>query len=99
MKQRLLLKIVFLLFFCAGTVAQTKIIQGTVTDADGGLPLPGVSIRIKGSQTGTMSGTDGRYVIEAGNGAVLEYTYIGYVTRSIPVGNESLINLTLSTDN
>lgn len=99
MKQRLLLKIVFLLFFCTGTVAQTKIIQGTVTDADGGLPLPGVSIRIKGSQTGTMSGTDGRYVIEAGNGAVLEYTYIGYVTRSIPVGNESVINVTLSTDN
>lgn len=98
MKLRLLLKMVFLLFFCVSAVAQTKKIQGIITDADGGLPLPGVSIRIKGSQMGTMSGTDGRYLLEAANGAILEFAYVGYITQSKAVGNEATLNVALIND-
>lgn len=45
MKQRLLLKMIFLLLFCYGAAAQDKKISGKVTDSDGGGPLPGVSVK------------------------------------------------------
>lgn len=73
-------------------------VQGTVTD-DAGSPLPGVNILVKGTLTGTTSDTDGRYSISAPSGdAVLVFSFIGYTTQEIPVGNQSVIDVSMVSD-
>ena len=70
-------------------------ISGVVTDADN-IPLPGVNITIKGSATGVVSDADGRYRISApGSASVISFSYIGFVTLDIVVGNRTTINVSL----
>ncbi|AOW21791.1 SusC/RagA family TonB-linked outer membrane protein [Urechidicola croceus] len=78
--------------------AQTKTISGVVTD-DTGSPLPGVSILIKGTTTGTETDFDGNYSISANVGDVLQYSFIGMGTAEMTVGAGSTINVTLESDN
>nr|WP_068889864.1 SusC/RagA family TonB-linked outer membrane protein [Pedobacter panaciterrae] len=99
MKQRLLLKTVVLLLFCFNAIAQNKKITGTVTDADGGLPLPGVSVKIKGIQRGVVTGPDGKYTLDVTVGSTLEFAYVGFTVQSRVVGNESIINVVLNSEN
>ena len=75
-------------FIVQFSVAQEKTINGIITD--GGLPLPGVSIHIKGTTTGTKSDINGRYVIKAHPGEVLEYTFLGMQTVTRKVGQQSV---------
>lgn len=69
-----------------------KEITGTVTD-ETSLPLPGVSVRIKGSDKGTATNTNGKYTISAEEGAVLLFNFIGYEQLEVTVGNSSTINV------
>ncbi|SFC40410.1 TonB-linked outer membrane protein, SusC/RagA family [Flagellimonas taeanensis] len=69
-------------------------ITGTVTDENNS-PLPGVSIIIKGTIKGVSSDFDGNYSIEASQGDVLVYSYIGYQTKEITVGNNPIVNVAL----
>lgn len=78
------------------TEAQQRL-QGTVTDGSG-IPLPGVSIKIKERNTGTVTNAQGRYVIEASPGASLVFSYIGYVSQEIPVGNLTRLDVKLLED-
>ena len=64
--------------------AQEKTISGTVTD-NGGLPLPGVNIIVKGTTNGTQSDFDGNYSIQASVGQTLVYTYVGFKKVERPV--------------
>ena len=70
----------FLTLFLALVVqisfAQEKTISGTVSDESG--PLPGVSVLIKGTTTGTETDFDGKYSIKAKTGDVLVFSYLGY---------------------
>ncbi|WP_025741877.1 SusC/RagA family TonB-linked outer membrane protein [Aquimarina pacifica] len=79
------------------TFAQEKTISGTVSD-NGGLPLPGVNIVVKGTSNGTQSDFDGKYTIEANKGAVLTYTYVGFATQEKVVGDSNTINIQLAED-
>lgn len=78
-----------------GRVKYAKIIRGTVTDMDG-LPLPGVSVMIKGTAFGTTTDFDGNYSIKVRNEDVLEYSYVGFNTglldnlKAVEVGNVSM---------
>src|ERR1700744_2404743 len=72
-------------------------VGGTVKD-ETGLPLPGVSVKIKGTSTGTQTGIDGQYTIDAQPGEILVFTYVGYVTKEITVGTGDTANVVLSTD-
>ncbi len=86
-----------LLFFIAGSVfAQTVQVTGTVTNGEG-QSLPGVSILIKGTTRGTVSDTQGKYNIEVKKGAVLRFSYIGFDTKEITVGNSTVINVVLKS--
>ncbi len=76
------------------TFAQEKTISGTVAD-DTGLPLPGVNIIIQGTSTGTQSDFDGNYTIEAAQGQILVYSYVGFETQEVAVGASNNINVTL----
>ena len=65
------------------------VITGQVRD-EKGAPLPGVTVKIKGTNTGAQTGVDGTYKVSVpGNNAVLVFSFIGFVTREIPVGNQT----------
>jgi TonB-linked SusC/RagA family outer membrane protein len=79
------------------TFAQTKTVSGTILD-DTGLPLPGASVLVKGTSTGTSSDFDGNYSIEANQGATLVFSFVGYVTKEVRVGASNTINLIMEED-
>ena len=89
----------FLKLFLASLVmmAQEKTITGTVTDKDD-LPLPGVSIVISGTTSGTQTDFDGNYTINAAVGDVLRFSYIGQTTVSVTVGASNTINVQMEED-
>jgi TonB-linked SusC/RagA family outer membrane protein len=74
-----------------------RTIAGTVKDA-ASEPLPGVSIIVKGTSRGTTTGLDGRYSIEIPDNAVLTFSYVGYETRDVEIGNQSVLDVTLTND-
>ncbi|WP_197739885.1 SusC/RagA family TonB-linked outer membrane protein [Pedobacter sp. BS3] len=76
-------------------------ISGTVTDNKTGEPLPGVSVTIKGTNTGTSTDKDGRYsltITNVSDDAVLIFSYIGYKILEVPVNNRGQINVMLEAD-
>ncbi len=75
--------------------AQTTI-TGTVRDAIS--PLPGATIVVKGTATGTTTDFDGNYAIEANNDDILVFSYLGYITQEIPVSSRTTIDLVLEED-
>ena len=72
-------------------------VKGTVVDA-AGIPLAGVNIILKGTSTGSQSDFDGNYSIQANKGDVLEFSYIGFKTQSVTVGDSNTVNVTLGED-
>lgn len=86
------------------TVSESKInsnqgivVTGTVSDIDG--PLPGVNILVKGTSDGTQTDFDGNYSISvADSNAVLVFSYVGYKSQEIIVGNNSKVNVLLEAD-
>ncbi len=76
--------------------AQDVKITGTVVD-NGNVPLVGVSVMIKGTQTGTITDLDGNFQLEGKNGDVLVFSYIGMVTREVSFAGKPL-KVTLEDD-
>ncbi|MFD2963254.1 MULTISPECIES: SusC/RagA family TonB-linked outer membrane protein [Olivibacter] len=74
---------------------QQKTIAGTVTSATDQAPLPGVSVLIKGSSKGVTTDEKGRFQIEASTNDVLVFSYLGYLSAEQPVGNRSIVNVSL----
>lgn len=74
--------------------AAAVIIKGKVTDKQN-MPLEGVSVRIKGSNTGTLTDKSGNYSIEAEPNGVIIFSYIGYQTFEIRINNQTEINMTM----
>ncbi len=77
--------------------AQEKTISGIVTDESGG--LPGVSVLIKGTTTGTETDFDGNYTIKANTGDVLVFSFVSMKSAERTVGLPSTINVTMVSDN
>ena len=66
--------------FCGSITAQTKVsVTGTVTGGDG-LPLPGVSVVVKGTTRGVSTDFDGKYQIQAAQNEVVEFSSLGYTS-------------------
>ncbi|WP_375325511.1 SusC/RagA family TonB-linked outer membrane protein [Flagellimonas sp. GZD32] len=88
-----------LLLVCVFTtaLAQEKNVTGTVTDQDG-LPLPGVSILVVGTNNGAQSDFDGNYNITASVGQVLRFSYIGQKTVERTIGNSTTLNIQMEAD-
>ncbi|WP_084708890.1 SusC/RagA family TonB-linked outer membrane protein [Siansivirga zeaxanthinifaciens] len=87
------------LFFALSSfiVINSQTISGTVT-ADG-QPLPGATVLIKGMTKGTSTDFDGNYILEASPQSTLVFSYVGYATQSVLVGNQKTINVNLVADN
>jgi TonB-linked SusC/RagA family outer membrane protein len=70
-------------------------ITGTVTDSKGD-PLPGVTVKIKGTQVGIVTNASGKYSLTvANNQVVLVFTFVGFETQELIVGNNKVINVVL----
>src|ERR1700753_3740723 len=85
MKRKLLILFLINFFIVIQTFAQTHSVTGTVTAKDNGQSLPGVSVSIKGSNTGTQTDVNGKYSITVPAGAQLIFSFIGYTTQIITV--------------
>lgn len=73
-------------------------ISGRVNSADSPSGLPGVNILIKGTTRGTVSDINGNYKLQINDGDVLSFTYIGYMTHEVAVGDQSVIDVNLIID-
>jgi len=85
----LLILLVFSMSF-SGYAQEITEVKGNITAAEDGLPIPGVSIVIKGTTTGTSTDFDGYYTIKAKLGDVLEFSYLGFQSQTVTVTNGTL---------
>ena len=88
-----------LLFMLPMYGQETIDISGNVTAADDGLPLPGVTVMIKGTSDGTVTDFDGNFAISAGSDDILLISYLGFETMEIPVNGRTSISVGLQTNN
>ena len=77
--------------------AQNRQISGTVTSGDNNNPLPGVTVLVKGTQTGTVTGANGQYTITAAPSDTLLFRYIGYTEKSVAIKNRNNVNAMLQS--
>lgn len=97
--KNLLLIVCLALLTSMGNMALGQTVTGTVIGEADGLPLPGVSVLIKGTSTGTATDVDGNYSLNVpGSETVLVYSYLGFQTTEQTVGNRTTIDVTLAED-
>lgn len=78
--------------------AQTATVSGVVTDAQTSEALPGVNVRVKNTSRGAVTDFNGRYTVQASATDTLVYSYIGYLSEEVLVGNRSTLNIVLVPD-
>jgi len=96
--KKTLLMWVFALLSSSAILAQSKQITGTVKSSEDGSGLPGVNITVVGANRGTSTDIDGKYQLNVETGQVLQFSFVGFQTQSVTVGNQSSINVTLKVD-
>ncbi len=94
--QKISLIIFFL--FCTYSIYAQKEITGTVSSADNGETLPGVSVMVKGTQNGTITDLNGSYKITATNKDVLIFSFLGYKKQEVAVGEQTVIDVKLQIE-
>lgn len=87
-----------MIFLIVHSFAQERLITGTVISSDDGLALPGVSVKIKGSNIGVQTNNDGIYTIKAKTGDVLLFSFLGNISQEKTVGTANRINVSLIED-
>ena len=109
-KSTIIYSIIFV-FFSISTIYATEnkknktfnkdiqsVVSGVVSSENGD-PIPGVNIMIKGTKTGVSTDFDGNYTIDVANqNTTLVFSYIGFVTKEVVVGNQTTINVSLTED-
>lgn len=97
MKQNLLRKVISGFFLLTVGMLHSQSISGIVTDNSA--PLPGVNVVVKGTTNGTQTNLNGEYLItNVGSGTVLVFSYVGFKTQEVTIGEQSIINVTLLED-
>ncbi|MCQ0110462.1 SusC/RagA family TonB-linked outer membrane protein [Zhouia amylolytica] len=99
MCKKLLTIMVFVCLLSGQTIwAQDKTITGTVTGASDGVPLPGVTVMVKGTSTGTSTDFDGNYSLSAPSDGVLVFSYVGFTTQEITIAGKTVVNVSMTED-
>ncbi len=75
--------------------AQNRTVTGTVTAKEDGLPIPGATVKVKGTNVGTQTNTAGKFTLSVPSGSTLVISFVGYTPQQIPVGTQGTINVTL----
>jgi hypothetical protein len=70
-------------------------VSGTVADYTNGELLPGVNVSVKGTQTGSVTDVNGKYILDALQGSVLVFSFVGYESTEITVGSQTAVNIRL----
>lgn len=87
------------MLFAVSAMAQQRTITGTVTAKEDGLPLPGVSVKVKGTNIGTSTASDGKFTFKVPeNAKELEFISIGYTTLIKAIGSSNIISAQLVAD-
>ncbi|MXV14358.1 SusC/RagA family TonB-linked outer membrane protein [Hufsiella ginkgonis] len=98
MRKNLLKCVLFLCLLGSYAFAQERTVTGTVTAKEDGLPLPGVSVRVKGTNAGTSTGGNGMFSLSVPANATLVFTFIGYTPLEIAAGSNTRVNAVLVAD-
>lgn len=94
---RLIFTTMMLCFFAFAGFAQQRELRGTIRD-EIGEPLPGVTVIVKGTQNGTVTDIDGNYELLVNEGDILMASFVGYKSRSVTVGQLSVIDFAMERD-
>ncbi|WP_291786951.1 TonB-dependent receptor [Cecembia sp.] len=98
MKNKLYKRLGLVILFLALSVyvyGQGRVVQGTITD-DQGEPIPGTTVAVKGTTIGTVADIDGKYSLNVPDRGTLVYSFIGFESQEIILGNQSTINVQLT---
>jgi TonB-dependent starch-binding outer membrane protein SusC len=96
---KLILIAFFTLLFGFEALGQTRVVRGKIVASDNNLPLPGVNVVVQGTTKGTSTNVDGQYSIELTSAEnTLVFTFIGYQTEIVSVGNREIIDILLKID-
>jgi TonB-linked SusC/RagA family outer membrane protein len=96
--KKFILPLVTLFVFGFNADAQTVTVKGKVSD-DKGLPIPGVTVRLKGTNKGVSTNTNGAYSISYPGTGTLTFSIIGYIPKEVKLSGETEINVVLPEDN
>ena len=88
----------FMAFVMQFSFAQEKTVTGTVTTAEDGLPLPGASVIVKGTQRGAQTDFDGKYSIQVSSGEVLVISYVGMKDSEVTIESANTYDVVLEPD-
>lgn len=94
--KKALLALAMLIVSCSLAIGQEHRVNGKVTGSDGN-PLPGITIQIKGTNTGTATNAEGEYELSAPEHAILIFRGIGFIEQNISVDNRSAVNVTMAS--
>lgn len=95
--RKILLLMALLCSFAGAVNAQNRTVTGTVTDKSDGSSIPGVSVIVAGSRSGTQTGVDGKFSISVPAGKALVFSSLGYTTQTLTVSGTTL-NVQLAAD-
>ncbi len=97
--RKLILSIFYILSFINIVAAQDRIITGTVGGREDGKPLPGVTVKIKGTRGGTQTDAAGRFSIPiSARAKELEFAYLGYVPQTVAISSATVLHVLLVSD-
>jgi TonB-linked SusC/RagA family outer membrane protein len=97
--KKLLQSLFVLMLIVSSALAQNRIITGTVTSSDDKLPIPGVTVKIKGTTGGAITDANGKYSVKISDaGGVLEFSSIGFASQSKTIGTSNTLNIILNPD-
>lgn len=85
------------LMVMTGAYAQDVTVKGKVNDEQG-QGLPGVSVVVKGTSVGTVTDLEGNYTVNAPGTSTIVFSFIGYITQEIPLGNKTSLDVKMLTD-
>lgn len=98
MKRILSFLVCLLILGYSAAFGQNIQIRGTVTSGEDGSTLPGVYVKIKGTNTGTATDTDGKYQLSVNSDATLVFSSVGFTDQEVVVGGQSIIDIAMQPD-
>ena len=95
----ILFRLVFLVFILLTSIShgQDKNIEGIVSD-NSGVPLPGVTVILKGTNFGTSTDFDGNFNLTVNTGEIIVFSYVGFKTKEVQIGNSNTYNIILEEE-
>jgi TonB-linked SusC/RagA family outer membrane protein len=97
MKKLLLVSLCLLVLSMTQVFAQNRTVTGTVTAKDDGLPIPGVTVKIKGTTLGTQTNAAGKYSLSVPANGTIVFSFIGMASQEVASGSKSILNVVLES--